>query len=88
MTTTLPPFHASRAPLTRSVCTLQELLLKLVEDYYPMPADPDADVNAAQKPAASKGRARRPDARPSRRVCLMNASYLHAYRHVQRAAMV
>ena len=55
----------------RSVSTLQELLLKLVEDYYPMPADPDADANAAQKPAASKGRARRPDARPSRRVCLV-----------------
>ena len=53
-------------------CILQELLLKLVEDYYPMPADPDADANAAQKPAASKGRARRPDARPSRRVCPMN----------------
>ena len=70
--TAMPSCCASRAPFTQYVCVLQELLLKLVEDYYPMPADPDADANAALKPAASKGRARRPDARPSRRVRLLD----------------
>jgi hypothetical protein len=27
----------------------QELLLKLVEDYYPLPTDPDAALESAQK---------------------------------------
>ena len=32
----------------------QELLLKLVEDYYPLPADPYAIPEAAQKGAKGK----------------------------------
>lgn len=48
-----------RAPFTQllTFCLgwLQELLLKLVEDYYPLPVDPDAAPDSAQKgPKAKK----------------------------------
>lgn len=56
----------------------QELLLKLVEDHYPMPQDPDADANAA-KVSPAKGRSRRAGARmPRNKVGLEPSVQLHA----------
>lgn len=46
-------------PCKISVCCVrQELLIKLVEDHYPMPPDPNADPEAAAE-KAGKGRGRR-----------------------------